>query len=242
MLNLIIACDNDPTKGLSKKERIDYLSKKGQSFHESKNYQKAIDTFTKAIAIEPNDPYLYSSRGISYETIKEFQKAVDDYTKVIELGGPDEITYGARGNAYQSLAGKSHNDERLSKDYYYKAIHDYTRAIQLIPTLSQHYIARGICYADGLNDYRTAIADLNTAIALKPPYYLKGITYFYRGVAIQESCKGDCPIFCRRDEDEKKCYKSCVKKCYQYYNDFIIAAQDGFKPAQEYLKSVNIRW
>lgn len=241
LLSLIISCDNDQTKGLNKNERIDYLKEEGKRYSELKNYKKAIDVFTKAIAIEPNDSHLYFSRGISYEAIKEFQKAINDYSKSIELGGPDEITYGSRGGAYHSLAEDS-NDKNKSKDYYYKAIHDYTRAIQLIPGLAEHYIYRGICYADGLKDYHMAIVDLNNAINLKPPYYLKGITYFYRGVAIQKLYKENCSIYCRGDEDEKKCYKSCVNECYQHYNDFIVAAQEGFKPAQEYLKSVNIKW
>ncbi|HYE89248.1 MAG TPA: hypothetical protein VEA16_23010 [Vicinamibacterales bacterium] len=56
-------------------------------------YNDAIATFTKGIALHPNNPKFYRHRGHRYITIRQFAKAQADFEKAVSLikGQPDEI-------------------------------------------------------------------------------------------------------------------------------------------------------
>ena len=52
-------------------------------------YNSAIDDFTRAIELDPNDAKAYNNRGIAYRYLGEYQQAIDDSTKAIELDSND---------------------------------------------------------------------------------------------------------------------------------------------------------
>jgi tetratricopeptide (TPR) repeat protein len=56
-------------------------------------YQDSIATFSKAIALEPNNPRPYRHRGHRYITTRQFDRAIADFEKAASLikGTPDEI-------------------------------------------------------------------------------------------------------------------------------------------------------
>ena len=56
------------------------------------NYKKAIDVFTRGIALHPNDARFYRHRGHRYITLRCFDKAIEDLVKAATLiqGQPDE--------------------------------------------------------------------------------------------------------------------------------------------------------
>jgi tetratricopeptide (TPR) repeat protein len=56
-------------------------------------YQDAIATFSKAVALEPNNPRPYRHRGHRYITTRQFDRAITDFEKAASLikGTPDEI-------------------------------------------------------------------------------------------------------------------------------------------------------
>ena len=51
-----------------------------------KEFKGAIDDFTKAIEIDPNDDSSYKCRGLSKKILKDFKGALDDFNKAIEIG------------------------------------------------------------------------------------------------------------------------------------------------------------
>lgn len=57
------------------------------------NYKKAIDIFTRGIALHPTDARMYRHRGHRYITLRCFDKAIEDFEKASELiqDQPDEI-------------------------------------------------------------------------------------------------------------------------------------------------------
>ena len=57
------------------------------------NYKKAIDIFTRGIALYPKDARLYRHRGHRYITLRCFDKAIEDFKKAAKLTKrkPDEI-------------------------------------------------------------------------------------------------------------------------------------------------------
>lgn len=56
-------------------------------------YQDAIATFSKGIALHPDNPRLYRHRGHRYITVRQFDKAIADFEKAATLirGTKDEI-------------------------------------------------------------------------------------------------------------------------------------------------------
>jgi tetratricopeptide (TPR) repeat protein len=56
-------------------------------------YQDSIATFSKAIALEPNNPRPYRHRGHRYITTRQFDRAIADFEKAASFikGTPDEI-------------------------------------------------------------------------------------------------------------------------------------------------------
>ena len=57
----------------------------------ARQFREAIQTFTKAMAIEPNDAMLYRWRGHRYLSVRELDKAQADLTKGLKL---DSTNYG----------------------------------------------------------------------------------------------------------------------------------------------------
>jgi len=72
----------------------------GLEYYRLENYNLAIENFTKAIELNPNDFYLYSFRGDAYVEIGYYNLAINDYTKSIKLNPNDSNGYNGRGVVY----------------------------------------------------------------------------------------------------------------------------------------------
>lgn len=57
-----------------------------------RQFREAIETFTRGLAIAPNDPMLYRWRGHRYLSVREFDRALADLTRGTQL---DSTNYGA---------------------------------------------------------------------------------------------------------------------------------------------------
>ena len=130
-----------------------YLRQGIEAYHKGE-YDCAIENFTKAIVLKPNDANVYNHRGVVYYYKGDYDHAIEDFTKTIELNPNNVETYLHRGLAYQS------------KGDYDRAIKDYTKAIELNPNYAQAYYNRGIAYGVK-GDYDRAIEDYTKAMALK---------------------------------------------------------------------------
>jgi tetratricopeptide (TPR) repeat protein/S1-C subfamily serine protease len=134
-----------------------------------KRYQEAIDSYSRAIALNPDFTEAYINRGLTYYYLKQYDKALADYNKAIALNPDDAMAYSSRGATYYYLK------------QYDKALADYNKAIALNPDDAEAYYNRGITY-DDLKQYDKALADYNKAIALNPDdaeaYYNRGNTYY----------------------------------------------------------------
>ena len=87
--------------------------------YENKDYEGAINYFTKAIELGANDKVIYVNRGLAYVGAKKYTEAIDDFTKAIELGTHNEFIYIMRGSVY------------VYKGDYPEAINDFKEAIKL---------------------------------------------------------------------------------------------------------------
>lgn len=124
------------------------------SFYSQGNSDRAIEDYTKAIAIA-KERQAYMMRGRVWTKKQEFDKAIADLDKAIELEPTFQLTYADRGDAY------------LEMKEYDKAIADYNHALKLDGTYAYAYCQRGSAWIR-TNQYDRAIADLDKAIRLNP--------------------------------------------------------------------------
>src|SRR3989337_2417825 len=143
--------------------------KKGYQYALDKEYDKAIEAFTSAIALDPNDAVAYNNRGVVYGRDKgQYDRAIEDFNKAIQLDPNDAAAYNNRGLAYDD------------KGQYDRAIEDYNKAIELDPNLAAAYNSRGYAY-NNKGQHDRAIEDYNKAIQLNPndavAYNNRGLDY-----------------------------------------------------------------
>ena len=192
--------------GGSKKElRAELAFQQGNVLMMIGQVDRAIQTYSHAIKLNPNNTYSYNNRGAAYESKNSFDRAIADYTKAIQLSPNYTDAYFNRGVAY----GENGDYDRAIVDYtkaiqlkpdfaeaytnrgtaYLKTgkleqvIDDHSRAIELNPNHTDAYFNRGVAYGEN-GDYDRAIVDYTKAIELNPNHT---DAYFNRGVAYGEN-------------------------------------------------------
>ncbi|GEM_PF-3644475 len=111
--NLDEAIKKDPKSGQA------YLDR-GNAYFAAKEYQKAIDDFTKGLELDDkNAMTYYYNRGNAYLQLNQQEKAIADYDKVIELDPEMYQAYVNRALVYSDM------------HQYPKAIADFNKAENL---------------------------------------------------------------------------------------------------------------
>jgi tetratricopeptide (TPR) repeat protein len=83
-----------------------------------KLYEKAIDAYLYAIAIEEKFDYAYRNMGDAYIRLRKYKEAIEALEKVTELAKPEDVIYEAMGHCFDRL--KNYAQARF---YYRKASH-----------------------------------------------------------------------------------------------------------------------
>ena len=136
------------------KSAIPY-NNRGFYYYNLGQWTRAVDDFTRAIGISPDDNAPYSNRGVAYANMGQWDKAIADCSRAIEINPNDANAYSTRGNAYEGL------------EKWDKTIADCSRAIEIKPDLGVAYTDRGVAYAN-LGKWDKAIADCSRAIEIEP--------------------------------------------------------------------------
>ena len=201
------------------------------------NPQKAVEAFTKAIKLTPNNEKFYVFRGNAYGEAGNNNQAVKDIAKAIKLNPKYVNAYVSRGNAY------------VRSGSYQQAVKDYSMAVKLSPKHEEAYCYRGVAYG-ALGKAQLALEDFSRSIKLNPKYEK---AYFYRGLAYAES-ESYYPAL----EDLNKAVELNPEDAEAYFNrgrvygllgdtykaveDIKKAAKLGDKAAQNFLKAQKIEW
>ena len=130
----------------------------GRSDANSDNYQKAIRTFDKSIALNPDDKTYYAP-GNAKQKSSDYAGAIDDYTQAINLNSDYAEAYYARGNVRLLLS---------DDDAYQAADADFKTAIKVNLNYPEAYYKLGIAQ-QRLGEYQAAINAFDQAIKLKNP-------------------------------------------------------------------------
>ena len=64
---------------------------KGYLKNELEDYDQAIKAFSKAIKLDPEDPYNYKWRGVLKEDENNLKGALSDWNKALKLSDDDEV-------------------------------------------------------------------------------------------------------------------------------------------------------
>ena len=138
---------------------------------------KAIEAYSYAIGLNPDDVNTYNNRGMAYYSKEEHACAIEDFTKATKIKPNHVDAYYNRGVAYGNRGD------------YDRAIEDYGRAIELKPDAADAYNNRGVAYGkkgefEGLPRLASAVVraikDYNSAIGLNPEF---APAYYNRGEA-----------------------------------------------------------
>ena len=137
------------------------------------NYPNAIDNYTQAIHLNPNNIIAYYNRGNALYNLGHYQSAIADYTKALKLNPNYSDIYNNRGLTRLHLGDPQ------------GAIADYTQALKLNPNNAKVYSNRGAA-RNKLGDIQGALKDYNQAIRMNPDC---APAYYNRGVLRSQSGK-----------------------------------------------------
>ncbi|MBI9016424.1 MAG: tetratricopeptide repeat protein [Phycisphaerae bacterium] len=133
------------------KGRARIYFKRGKKFSQNLQFDKAIEQYSKAIALKPDYFEAYHWRALAYYSTGHYEKAIADCTMIIQLQ-PEDFEVSSWGVMQYKFANELD-----------KAVNDYTEALQLKPVNPILYTLRAKIYFDK-EMYQLAIDDYTTAI------------------------------------------------------------------------------
>jgi len=78
-------------------------------------YDRAIETFSKAIALKPDYTAAYTNRGAAYVQKEDWDRAIEDLVKATQLSPQYPNAYGFLGLTYDLLGNRSLADEHFQQ-------------------------------------------------------------------------------------------------------------------------------
>ena len=127
-----------------------------------KLYEKAIDAYQYAIAIDEKFDYAYRNMGDAYLRLRQYKDAIEVLEKVLELSRPEDVIYEAIGHCYDKM--KNYAQARF---HYKKASHLNNEDSQLHYKIACTYMSEGM--------WANAVKNLEVAMRshkLQPEYNL----------------------------------------------------------------------
>ena len=142
---------------------------------EAGDAKRAIESFTRAIASNPNDYRYYNDRGVAYKRSGDMDRALSDYNRSLEIKPDYANALNNRGVAY------------LQQGEFDKAIVDFLEALKYGGIAAKLYTNLGIAHASK-GDHVEAVKQFRTACAFRP---IDPRAFFFMGRSLEEL--GDLP-------------------------------------------------
>lgn len=120
-----------------KKDSASYWFEKGMALWDGSQYTepaKAIEYYSKAIALQHDNAEFYNNRGTAYYNMEQYLLAIDDFNKAIHLKMDYVDVYNNRGSVY------------FKTGQYDLALADFNKAISLKKDYADAYNNRGVLY------------------------------------------------------------------------------------------------
>jgi len=120
----------------------------GIKYYNSKDYQKAIESYKEAIRIEPDYADAYSLLGLAYTDLGDYQKAIESYKELVRIKPDYAEAHRSLGIAYGGI-----------KDFQ-KAIESHKEAIRIKPDYADAHYRLGLAYVI-IGDRGSALDEYN---------------------------------------------------------------------------------
>ncbi|HEX2606758.1 MAG TPA: tetratricopeptide repeat protein, partial [Flavisolibacter sp.] len=161
----------------------------GAAYQGIKLFEKAIDAYQYAIAIDEKFDYAYRNIGDAYIRLRRYKEAIEALEKVLELSKPEEVIYEAIAHCYDRLKNfaqarfhyrkASHlnpDDHKLlykiACTYYNEgqwtpAIKQLDAALKINRLQPEYNLLMGECKLQQ-NEIKEAVQYLSTAVRVRP--------------------------------------------------------------------------
>lgn len=123
----------------------------GTAYQGIKLYEKAVDAYLYAIAIDEKFDYAYRNLGDAYLRMRRYRDAIEALQKVLELSMPEEVIYEAIGYCYEKLKNSAQ-----ARFHYRKAVHLNSAESRLYYKIAGTYMQEGY--------WESAIKNLENAL------------------------------------------------------------------------------
>jgi tetratricopeptide (TPR) repeat protein len=144
----------------------------GDLYLELVNFERAINSYTDAINLDPTTSDAYLGRGIAKFRNEEFESALDDFTITIDLDPTSTVAYFNRALVYAELFDIE------------AAAEDMETVTDLNPTDAEAHYELGLMLVD-LDDEDDGLEAFETALALDSTYYqvyaARGVLHYLNG-------------------------------------------------------------
>lgn len=134
----------------------------GAAYQGLKLYEKGIDAYQYAVAIDEKFDFAYRNMGDAFMKLRKYREAIEVLEKVLELAMPESVIYEAIGHCHDKL------------ENYAQARFNYKKASHLNPEDSQlHY--KIACTYMNENNWNNAVKILEVALKIhrmQPDYNL----------------------------------------------------------------------
>lgn len=159
------------------------------AFQGLKLYEKAIDAYKYAVAIDEKFDYAYRNMGDAFIRLRKYKDAIEVLEKVLELSRPEDVIYEAIGHCYDRMKNfaqarfyyrkASHLNQGDSKLYYKiactyineeqwsMAVKQLESAMQIHRLQPEYNLAMGECKMQ-LGDYKEAIQYFSNVVRQRP--------------------------------------------------------------------------
>lgn len=127
----------------------------GTALQGIKLYEKAIDAYQYAVAIDDKLDIAYRNMGDAYIRLRRYKEAIESLEKVIEICMPEDIIYEAIGHCYHKL--KNYPQARF---YYRKASHLDSTDSRIFYKIANTYCNEA--------KWESAVKQLETAMRMQP--------------------------------------------------------------------------
>ncbi len=159
----------------------------GAAYQGLKLYEKAIDAYLYAIAIDEKFDSAYRNMGDAYMRIRNFREAILALEKMLELARPEEVIFEAIGHCYHKLKN------------YAQARFNYRKASHINPENDRLYYKIALTYIHEKH-WQQAMKPLETALRMQP------------SSTVYNMAAGECSLALRKNKEALHYFSIVVHK------------------------------
>jgi tetratricopeptide (TPR) repeat protein len=183
---------------------------KGAIYSQLRNYEKAIEEYSKAVVESDEPDYVYCNIAFEYENMGNFDKTLEYLTKALELNPENDLAMYEAAYCFDLL---SLNEESI--DFFSKLIDRHPYSVEAWFNLGLSYINAEL--------YEKALESFDFAIAIEPDHHSSlfhsGYTHSLMGkhaeaISIYHS------LLDKEGEDADAMIHYYIGECYEKLEDF----------------------